>query len=87
MKRMFPKIAFSVLLFLPASTEAQQPKKLARVGMLFPGSRETFSQRTNAFLQGMKEHGYIDGKTILIEWRWADRVEGMPELASELVKI
>jgi ABC-type uncharacterized transport system substrate-binding protein len=87
MKRMFVNIAFSVLLFLPASTEAQQPKKLTRIGVLFPGSRETFSQRMDAFLQGMKEYGYTDGKTILIEWRWADRVERMPELASELVKM
>ena len=63
-------IAFTVLLFLPASTEAQQPKKLPVIGVLFPGSRETFSQRTDAFLQGMKEHGYIDRETILIEWRW-----------------
>ena len=66
---------------------AQQSKNVPKIGVLFPGSPATFPQRTDAFIQGMKELGYIDGKTILIEWRWAgDTVERMPALAAELVE-
>ena len=73
---------------LSHSAEAQQPKRIPKIGVLFPGSRETFSERTDAFIQGMKDLGYIEGKTILIEWRWAgDKVEQMPELAMELVQM
>ena len=70
------------------SAEAQQPKKVPRVGVLFPGFPSTYSLRTEAFLQGMRDLGYVDGKTIQIEWRWAeDRVEKLPDLAVELVRL
>jgi ABC-type uncharacterized transport system substrate-binding protein len=75
---------------LPAASlvEAQQPRKVPPIGVLFPGSPATFSRRTEAFLQGLKEFGYVEGKTITIEWRWAeDKVERMPELAADLVKV
>jgi putative tryptophan/tyrosine transport system substrate-binding protein len=77
-----------VLLALGVVAEAQQPKKVPRIGVLFPGSPATFGPRTEAFLQGLRELGYVEGKTITIEWRWAeDKVERFPELAAELVRL
>ena len=88
---MKPKLVWlvtAILIALPLRAESQQPKKIPKIGVLFPGSRATLSQRTDAFIQGMKDLGYIEGKTILIEWRWAgDTVERMPELTTELVKM
>jgi putative tryptophan/tyrosine transport system substrate-binding protein len=73
---------------VPFASEAQQAGKIPRIGVLFPGSPATFALRTKAFLQGLGELGYLEGKTIAIEWRWAeDKVERLPELAAELVRL
>ena len=86
-KKIIPFLLIAVVLSA-SSVEAQQPRKVPRIGVLFPGSPATFTQRTEAFIQGMKELGYVEGKTITIEWRWAeDKVERMPDLAAELVKL
>jgi putative ABC transport system substrate-binding protein len=67
---------------------AQERGKVPRIGVLFPGSSATFALRTKAFLQGLGELGYLEGKTIAIEWRWAEeKVQRLPELAAELVKL
>jgi putative ABC transport system substrate-binding protein len=67
---------------------AQERGKVPRIGVLFPGSPATFALRTKAFLQGLGELGYLEGKTIAIEWRWAEeKVQRLPELAAELVKL
>lgn len=88
---MNPKLFWLITAFvlvLTVRAEAQQQKNIPKIGVLFPGSRATFSERTNAFLQGMKDFGYIEGKTILVDWRWAgDKVEQMPELAADLVQM
>jgi putative tryptophan/tyrosine transport system substrate-binding protein len=77
-----------VLLAVAVIADAQQAAKVPRIGILFPGSPATFSLRSNAFLQGLGELGYLEGKTIAIEWRWAeDKVERLPELAAELVRL
>jgi putative tryptophan/tyrosine transport system substrate-binding protein len=71
-----------------AAAPAQEPKTTPRMGILFPGSPATFSLRTKAFLDGLGELGYLEGKSIAIEWRWAeDKVERLPELAAELVRL
>jgi hypothetical protein len=44
--------------------EAQQPKKVPRIGVLFPGSPATFGPRTKAFLQGLRELGYVEAKRL-----------------------
>ncbi len=71
-----------------AVAQAQQPKKVPRIGVLFSGTPANFSLRTEAFLQGLRDLGYVEGKTVTIEWRWGkDRVEQLPELAAELVRL
>jgi putative tryptophan/tyrosine transport system substrate-binding protein len=82
-------LALCAMLFaLSFPAEAQQAKKVPWIGVLFPGFPSTYSLRSEAFLQGMRDLGYVDGKTIKIEWRWAeDRVEKLPDLAAELVRL
>jgi putative tryptophan/tyrosine transport system substrate-binding protein len=68
--------------------EAQQAKKVPRIGVLHPGFSATYSSRSEAFLRGLHELGYVEGKTIVIEWRWGEeRVENLPVLAAELVSL
>src|ERR1700675_972902 len=72
----------------PLTARAQNTGKVPRIGVLLPGAAGTFSLRTEAFLQGLRDLGYVEGKTITIDWRWAeDRVERLPELAAELMKL
>jgi putative tryptophan/tyrosine transport system substrate-binding protein len=66
---------------------AQQPQKIPRIGVLLPGTPASFSLRTGAFLDGLRQHGHTEGKTIAIEWKWGqDRVETLAGLATELVR-
>ncbi|HXV81570.1 MAG TPA: ABC transporter substrate-binding protein [Candidatus Binatia bacterium] len=82
----FGAIGFAFVLC--AGAGAQERGKVPRIGVLFPGSPATFALRTKAFLQGLGELGYIEGKTLAIEWRWAEeKVDRLPELAAELVKL
>ena len=70
----------------PLAARAQQPRKVPRIGVLLPGTAASFALRTKAFLDGLRELGYIEGRTITIEWKWGqDKVEGLPELAADLV--
>jgi hypothetical protein len=61
----------ALVLFLGAAVEAQQPKKVPRVGYLAASSLSATSARTEAFRQGLRELGYVEGKNIVIEWRSA----------------
>ena len=66
--------------------EAQQPKKVHRIGYLSGTSSSFFSARKNAFQQGLNEIGYTEGKNIAIEYRYADgKADCLPALAKELV--
>jgi putative ABC transport system substrate-binding protein len=71
----------------PLAVNAQQPTKIPRIGMLLPGTPESFALRIKEFLDGLKELGHVEGKTIEIEWKWGqDRIETLPALAAELVR-
>jgi putative tryptophan/tyrosine transport system substrate-binding protein len=72
--------------FLPLRVHAQQSQKIPRIGVLLPGTPASFSVRTKAFLDGLKEFGHVEGKTVAIEWKWGQaRVETFSALAAELV--
>jgi ABC-type uncharacterized transport system substrate-binding protein len=73
----------ALLLALCASAEAQQPTKVPRIGYLTGPSLSTSSARIEAFRQGLRELGYVEGKNIVIEYRYADG----KELARELVRL
>jgi len=71
-------------LCIPA--QAQQAKKVPRIGILFGGSSSRYSVRVEAFRQRLKELGYIEGKNIAIEYRYADgKADRLLSLATELV--
>ena len=69
---------------------AQQPAKVPRIGFLATVSPSTISDRVEAFRQGLRELGYVEGKNIVIEWRYeegkADRLPS-PDLAAELMRL
>ncbi len=68
-----------------AVAEAQSAPKVARVGFLSASSLASLATRVEAFRQGLKELGYIEGRTVAIEYRWAaGKVDRLPELAAEL---
>jgi putative tryptophan/tyrosine transport system substrate-binding protein len=68
--------------------EAQQPKKIPRIGFLSSLAPSSISARTEAFRQGLVELGYVDGKSIIIEWRYAEgNADRLKELAAELVRL
>jgi ABC-type uncharacterized transport system substrate-binding protein len=63
--------------------DAQQPKKVPQIGYL---AADPQAPSRDSFRQGLKDLGYIEGQTILIEWRFAeDKLDRLPELAAELV--
>jgi ABC-type uncharacterized transport system substrate-binding protein len=74
----------------PVAARAQQAAKVARIGCIVTGSLESPEQRAtvDAFRQGLRERGYVEGQNIIIEYRAADgRIERFPELATELVRL
>ena len=76
-----------VLLALGVTADAQQPKKLPRIGFLSATSPAALSVRIEAFRQGLRELGYVEGKNIVVEYRWAEgKIERLPDLAAELVR-
>jgi putative ABC transport system substrate-binding protein len=74
------------ILLAPLLAEAQQPKKIAKIGYLLPSTPAATAHLLEAFRQGMRELGYIEGKTVVLEIRYGEaRFERLPELARELV--
>src|SRR5689334_18299753 len=65
--------------------QAQQPKKIPRIGYLVPAAQ---SHRTEALRQGLRDLGYVEGKNIVIESRSAEgNSDRLPTLAAELVRL
>jgi ABC-type uncharacterized transport system substrate-binding protein len=78
--------AFLFLLSLPA--EAQEPTKIPRIGYLTGATPDGQSARIEAFRQGMRELGYVEGKNIVVEFRYAElKPDRLPALAAELVRL
>jgi putative ABC transport system substrate-binding protein len=75
-----------VLLALCVSADAQQPKKLPLIGFLIASSPSPVAARLEAFRQALRELGYVEGKSIVIEYRWAEgKVDRLPDLAAQLI--
>ena len=87
-KTIFVWLLATVFLATVPPADAQQPKKVARIGFLAAATRIGVSHITEAFLQGLRELGYVEGQNIIIEYRWADgNFERLPDLAAELVRL
>ena len=78
----------AMLLAVCVSAEAQQSTKNPRIGFLASVSPSTISVRTQAFREGLRELGYVEGKNIVIEWRYAEeKLDRLNELAADLVRL
>jgi len=78
----------AMLLALCMSVEAQQPKKIPRIGFLMPGSRADYAVRIEAFQNGLRELGYIEGQNIAIEWRFTEgKSARLADIAADLVRL
>jgi len=77
-----------MLFALGFAAEAQQPTKIPRIGYLSVSSPSANVGRIEAFRQGLRELGYVEGKNIVIEWRYAEgKFDRLPALAAELVRL
>jgi putative ABC transport system substrate-binding protein len=66
---------------------AQEPKKTPLIGVFLPDSRAAYASYVEAFRQGLRELGYVEGQNILVEYRYAEgKRERFPELAADLVR-
>jgi putative tryptophan/tyrosine transport system substrate-binding protein len=89
MKKKITVLTLSAILFaLSLPVEAQQPGKIFRIGFLDPSTLSGMAVLVDAFRQELSKLGWIEGKNISIEYRFADqKTERLPELAAELVRL
>jgi putative ABC transport system substrate-binding protein len=89
MRKNIVRLALCAFLFtLGVSAHAQQPAKIPRIGLLGGGSASANAGRIEGFRQGLRELGYVEGKNIVIEYRWAEgKLDRLPALAAELVRL
>ena len=88
LRRNVIRLALYGLLIFNFRAEAQQPKKLPRIGYLTAGSASVAASNVEAFREGLQQSGYVEGKNILVEWRYADgKRDRLRELADELVRM
>src|SRR6202043_1569247 len=72
----------------PLTARAQQPPRLPTVGFLVPGTPESHGKWVSAFVRRLSELGWIEGRTVAIEHRWAEgRNERMAKFAAEFVRL
>ncbi len=89
-RRTFLGVITSGLLAAPLAAEAQQAASLPRIGFLAPASLSDprVPPYIRAFQEGLRELGYVEGRNIAIEFRWAEgQYERLPGLAAELVRL
>ena len=78
----------ALLFALRGSVDAQQPKKVARIGYLSSSDPATNSTRAEAIRLALRERGYIEGQNIAIEYRYGEgKVDRAPELLAELLRL
>ena len=70
----------------PLAARAQH-SAMPVIGFLGPAPAATYLPRLEALRAGLRDLGYVEGKNVIIEFRWAERVEQLPEMAAELVRM
>ena len=87
-RRTFIGSVASSLLAAPLGVEAQQPAKIPRIGFLGLASASSFAKQVEAFRAGLRDLGYLEGKNIVIDYRWAEgKYDRLSDLAGELVRL
>jgi putative tryptophan/tyrosine transport system substrate-binding protein len=89
MKKEITALTLCAMLFaLYSSVDAQQPKKVPRIGYLSNGDPATESTRSEAIRLALRERGHIEGQNIATEYRYAEgKIDRYPELLAELVRL
>jgi putative ABC transport system substrate-binding protein len=85
-RRHFSILAAGFAMARSWGARAQQSTHLRRIGYLGFGTASSWSSELEALRSGLRKYGYIEGKNILIEFRWAERTDQTFDLASELVR-
>jgi putative ABC transport system substrate-binding protein len=76
------------ILLTPLAAEAQQAGKVRRIAYMSVVSRQSAERLMPIFLGALRDLGWVEGKNLMIEWRWAGgKVERLPRFAEELVKL
>ena len=76
------------LLAAPLAANAQHAVKVPRLGLLIPGSSAAFAPRIEAFRQGLRDLGYVEGRNITIEYRFAEgQADRLPALVADLARL
>src|SRR4030095_13381209 len=91
-ERLIKRVSFfalcALLFTLCLFAEAQQTKKIPRIGYLTLASASSNLARRDAFLAGLRDLGYSEGQNIIIDYRYAEsKAERLPELAADLVRL
>jgi putative ABC transport system substrate-binding protein len=87
-KQILGFVLSAMLFAVGGSAEAQQPVGIHQIGILIRGSASLNSARVEALHQRLRELGYVEGKNIVIEYRYADgKRERLPDLAAELARL
>ena len=87
-KKLLGLVVLTVIFAFVQFVDAQQPGKMARLGFLTAFGRAGSAHLTEGFLQGLRDLGYVEGKNIAVEYRFADgKFEQLPELAADLVRV
>jgi putative ABC transport system substrate-binding protein len=87
-RRIFCATVAVLALALVELSEAQQPAKVYRIGYLWQSRQEQGQSRLTAFELGMGDLGYVVGKNLLFEYRWADgKSDRLADLAADLVRL
>src|SRR5262245_36549878 len=74
------------MFLVPLAAEAQQTERVRRIGFLSANTPDAATE--DPLRQGLREHGYVEGQNLLIEWRFAEgRYDRLPGLAEELVRL
>ena len=86
-RRDFIKVIVGSAAAWPLAVRAQQADKLPVVGFINAATAQNYRRQVAAFLNGLRESGYIDGQNVIIEYRWADeQIDRLPALAADLVQ-
>ena len=87
-RKILSAVLVAVFLAIVSPAEAQQAKKVPRIGFLSALSRTPMLANLEVFWQRLRELGWIEGQNIAIEYRWAEgKYERLPDLAAELVRL
>jgi putative ABC transport system substrate-binding protein len=86
-RREFIKLLGGTAIAWPLVAHTQQRVKVARIGFLNLGPGSAWSSRVEALRAGLRDLGWVEDKNIVIEFRWAENVSQLPELAAELVRM